>query len=116
MIRWELVTVRNILTHEELMKIGEPLIALNNTYHDRILRLETLIRWIGAAWCYEDPATGETVVNDPHFPAFNIFGQPMPGNAELLKTWREVMHQATSPGEPEDTEAGGNSPGSQIER
>jgi hypothetical protein len=55
--------------------------------------LEQLIRWLALTFSYEDPNTGEIVVNDPIWTAFNQYGQPLPEAQRLQRTWNRVMHE-----------------------
>jgi hypothetical protein len=57
-----------------------------------VMDLENLVRWLALTFSYEDQDTGEVVVNDPIWSAFNQYGQPLPDAQRLQATWDKVMH------------------------
>lgn len=54
--------------------------------------LENLVRWLALTFSYEDPTTGERIVNDPIWATEDQFGHPLEDGARLKATWDRVLH------------------------
>lgn len=59
-----------------------------------VMDLEALIRWLALTFSYEDPNTGQIVVNDPIWTVWDERGTHLPAAEKLQKTWDTVIHDA----------------------
>jgi hypothetical protein len=57
-----------------------------------VMDLEALIRWLALTFSYQDPTTGEVVVNDPIWTTYDRYGTHLPAAEKLQETWDKVMH------------------------
>ena len=57
-----------------------------------VMDLEALVRWLALTFSYQDPTTGEVVVNDPIWTTYDRYGTHLPAAEKLQETWNKVMH------------------------
>lgn len=57
-----------------------------------VMDLEELVRWLALTFSYQDPSTGEVVVNDPIWTVWDERGTHLPAAEKLQATWTRVMH------------------------
>jgi hypothetical protein len=71
---------------------------------EEVADLEALVRWFARGFTYEDPATGETVVQDPVWTFGDLYGNQLEESKRLAATWRRVArfpgNDAGEEGEP----------------
>lgn len=56
-----------------------------------VMALEELVRWLAIPYSYEDPNTGVVVQQTPIWQRLNQYGQPLPANDRLARTWARVF-------------------------
>lgn len=56
-----------------------------------VMDLEALVKWFALLFSYEDPNTGEVVVNDPIWTVYDERGNYLAEADRLQKTWARVM-------------------------
>jgi len=62
---------------------------------DEVADLEALVVWLARSYEYVDPATGETVHNEPIFGFSDLYGNDLPEGRRLAATWRRVVISGT---------------------
>lgn len=72
---------------------GESYCAQPDLIH-YVMDLEALVRWLALTFSYEDPNTGQIVVNDPIWTVWDERGTKLPAAEKLQETWDKVMHDA----------------------
>ena len=58
---------------------------------EEIEELEELVLWLAKPFRYEDPATGEVVLNDPVFALTDWNGEELQQSKRLSETWSRVV-------------------------
>jgi hypothetical protein len=57
-----------------------------------VMDLEALVRWLALTFSWQDPETGNVMVNDPIWTAYDHYGTHLPAAEKLQETWDRVMH------------------------